>query len=191
MARTLKWRDRVHEIRERVKNSAVETWSRRDIENAFELKRVAAQQLMKAIGEIQNIGGVHLVDRNTLVAFLDQIIEADNPEIARREKLQLADPAPRPRYLKFTLPDGLRSVMVRELPPEITLESGRLEIVGRNAREIIERLLLLAQVLQNDLDTATASLDPPPSLPETQDDDLKALFAELRKREEDMATGRR
>ena len=70
MARTLKWRDRAHELRDRVKNSVVETWSRRDIENLFELKRAAAQQLMKAIGEVQNIGGVHLVDRNSLLSRL-------------------------------------------------------------------------------------------------------------------------
>jgi hypothetical protein len=187
MARTLKWRDRVREIRDRVKNSVVETWSRRDIENVFDLKRAAAQQLMKAIGDVQNIGGVHLVDRNSLLAFLDQIDQADNPEAARREKLQLAEPVPRPQHLKNTLPEGLRSVMVRDLPAEIILDRGRLEVVGKNSDEIFSRLLLLAQAIQNDTDTAAEMLDPPPVHRSVENDELTELFADLRRREQEFA----
>lgn len=184
MARTLSWRQRIHEIHERVQNSVVETWSRRDIENVFELKRAAAQQLMKAIGEIQNVGGVHLVDRNTLLAFLEQIEQSADPEAARREKILLAEPVPRPRHLKNTLPEGLRSVMVRDLPPEIVLEHCRLEIIGRNAEEIFGCLLMLAQAIQNDMATAAEILDPAPTVRPVEDDDLRELFADLRRREE-------
>jgi hypothetical protein len=187
MARTLKWRNRIEEIRQRVENSVIETWSRRDLESVFELKRAAAQQLMKAIGEVQNIGGVHLVDRNALLAFLAQIKQADNPETARREKVLLAEPVPRPRHLKNTLPLGMRSVMVRDLPSEIRLEPGRLEITGKNALEIFERLLLLAQAVQNDLDTAAQIFDPPPATASVENDELHELFADLRRREQEQA----
>lgn len=184
MARTLKWRNRIEEIRQRVENSVIETWSRRDLENVFELKRAAAQQIMKAVGEVQNIGGVHLVDRSALLAFLDQIKQAANPETARREMVLLAEPVPRPRPLKNTLPQGLRSVMVRDLPAEIRLEPGRLEITGKNATEIFERLLLLAQAVQNDLDTAAQRFDPPRTAPRVEEDELRELFADLRRREQ-------
>jgi hypothetical protein len=184
MARTLAWRARIPEIRQRVENSVVETWTRKDLENVFELKRAAAQLLMRAVGEVHNLGGIHVVERNSLLAFLDQIKQADDPEAVRREKILLAEPVPKPRHLKNTLPHDLRSVMIRDLPPEIVLSHGRLEISGRNADEIFERLLLLAQAVQNDLDTAAEMLDPPPVIRSIQDDDLKELFADLRRREE-------
>ena len=190
MARTLKWRDRIHEIRDQVKNSVIETWSRRDIENLFDLKRAAAQQLMKAIGEIQSIGGVHLIDRSALLTFLNQIIQAENPEMVLREKLELADPVPRPRHLKYTLPDGLRSVMIRDLPEGIKLDRGRLEITGRGAQEIFQQLVILAQAIQNDIDTATDLLDPPAIPPAIENHELRDLFADLRRREQEYARQR-
>jgi hypothetical protein len=109
--------------------------------------------------------------------------QAEDPEVAHREKILLAEPAPRPRLLKFTLPEELRSVMVRDLPIEISLSHGRLEIVGENAEQILERLLLLSKALQNDLDTAAEMLNPPQPPRKVQDDDLTALFSELRQRE--------
>jgi hypothetical protein len=177
----------VPEIRKRVENSVIETWTRKDIEAVFEIKRTVAQLLMKAIGEIQNIGGVHLIDRNSLLAFLDQIDHSENPEIAHREKILLAEPVPRPRHIKNTLPQGLRSIMLRDLPPEITIDHGRLEIVGDNAEEVLSRLLLLAQAIQNDMDTVTEKLDPAPLPRVVNDDELRDLFADLRRRERQFA----
>jgi hypothetical protein len=183
MARTISWRYRIPEIRQRVRNSVVETWTRRDFETVFEIKRAAAQLLMKAVGEIQNVGGTYAIDRPALLAFLENLEKAEDIEAKRREKLFLAEPVPRPRFLRNTLSEDLRSVMVRDLPPEITLEHGRLEITGANAEQIVERLWLLAAAMQNDLDTAAASLNPPPVPPRMADEDLKALFADLRVRE--------
>jgi hypothetical protein len=183
MARRISWRDRIPEIRRRVENSVVETWSRRDIERTFEIKRAAALLLLRAIGEVQNVGGTHLVARAALLSFLEGMEQAEDPEVAQREKMLLAEPAPRPRFLKFTLPEELRSVMVRDLPMEISLSPGRLEIVGENAEQILERLVLLSKALQNDLGTAAEMLNPPPPPSKVQDEDLTALFSELRQRE--------
>jgi hypothetical protein len=44
---------------------------------------------------------------------------------------------------------------------------------------------LLAQAVQNDLNTAAEILDPPPVVRTIQDDDLKELFADLRCREKE------
>jgi len=151
----------------------------------FELKRAAAQQLMKAIGGVQNIAGVHLVDRTSLIHFLDQIRDAENPEDALRERLSIAEPVPRPRHLKTALPDDLRCVMVRDLPSSIRLEQGRIEILGQGAEDILSSLLLLAQAIQNDLDTATDRLNPPLRFMKTDDDEIKALFLDLQRREDE------
>ena len=49
-------------IRERAAHSRTETWSRKDIERLFGISRASAQNLMKAIGEVQAVGGTHFVD---------------------------------------------------------------------------------------------------------------------------------
>jgi hypothetical protein len=188
MARTLSWRDRLPEIRSRVQNSVIESWTRRDFESVFEVKRAAAQLLMKAVGGIANLGGTYVIDRPSLLAFLENLEKADDLEAARREKLLLAETVPRPRHLKQTLPEDLRSVMVRDLPAEITLEPGRLEITGANAEKIIEMLCLLAQAFENDLETVAQLLDPPRSQPVPVDDELRTLFADLRAREAEHST---
>jgi hypothetical protein len=183
MARTLSWRHRLPEITHRVQNSAIETWTRTDLESVFEIKRASAQLLMKAVGEIHNLGGKHVIDRLSLLEFLKALAEADNPESGRRERLLRAEAVPHSRSIKVSLPEELRTVMVRHLPPEISLEEGRLGITGRNAREILDRLVLLSRALQNDLDTALQLLDPPPVVPQVDDQELRALFTDLRRHE--------
>jgi hypothetical protein len=183
LARTVSWRHRLPEIKQRIQNSVTETWSRKDVESVFEIKRAAAQLLIKAVGEIQNIGGTHLVDRASLLRFLESLEQSDNLETARRERILLSEPVPRPRHHKLTLPEDLRSVMVRDLPQEIVLSEGRLEITGRDSMEVLERLLLLSRALQNDLDTVLEALNPPPAPPRVEVDELRELFADLRRRE--------
>ena len=39
---------------------------------------------MKAIGEVQAVGGTHFVDRTSLLAFLDQMIAAECVDDALR-----------------------------------------------------------------------------------------------------------
>jgi hypothetical protein len=136
------------------------------------------------VGEIQNIGGTHVVDRASLLGFLESLEQSDSPETARRDRILLAEPVPRSRHLKFSLPEALRSVMVRDLPTEIVLTAGRLEITGRDAVEVLERMLLLARALQNDLDTALETLNPQAAAPRVEDDDLREMFARLRQEED-------
>jgi hypothetical protein len=183
MPRTLSWRNRLHEIAERVCNSAIETWTRQDLEAIFEIRRVSAQTLMKAIGEIQSIGGKHFVSRAALLEFLEDVEVAESPESATRDRRLFAQPVPRPRRLKLTIPEELRSVMVVDLPAGIALSAGRIVIAGETAVEIIERLLVLARALENDLDTALELLEPTAIPPPVDEDDFKPLFESLRRRE--------
>ncbi len=186
MARTISWKSRIPAIRQRVETSSRETWTRRDIEGLFEIRRAAAQQLMRAVGSLTNVGGVYLLGRPALLGFLLSLEKSENPEAARREKIALADPAPRPRLLKVALPEELRSLMARDLPAAIAIRQGEITIRGANAEEVILRLGLLAQAMQNDLGSIEAMLNPPPPPePAARQDEMQQMFAELRQAEQE------
>lgn len=182
MARTLSWLDRIYSIRERVRASSLETWTRSDLEDIFEIKRVSAQNLMKAIGEVTNFGGKYFVSRTSLLSYLDELHAADDVEGLHRERAALAEPVARPRRLKMAIQEDQRSIMVADLPDTIQLEPGRVEIRGKDAEEVLQGLLLLAQALQNDLDTAQMTLSPPQPRPEVGDDEMRTLFRDLQDR---------
>lgn len=181
MPKPISWSYRIHEIHERVERSKLQSWSRRDLEEVFEVKRASAQSLMKAVGSIQNIGGTHLVDRSALLEFLDRSIHADNlSETVQKSRLE-SGPAPKnPQKLTFSLPPELRTIMAADLPERIQLAPGRLTITGQDSIEIVESLYLLAQAMQNDLDSVQSQLDPPPTPPQIAEEDLRKGFKNLR-----------
>jgi hypothetical protein len=179
MARPVKWSRDLHPIRERAANSRTETWSRKDIERLFDIGRASAQSLMKAIGEVQAVGGAHFVERASLLSFLDSMLQADSVEEALRLRMIDADPPPAPKPLRIALPPNLRNVMVRDLPDSIKILPGRLEINAADALGMLESLALLAQALQNDLNSAQAIWDPAPSVV-AQEEGLDALLLALR-----------
>ena len=162
MARPVKWAWDLYSVRERATRSRTETWNRQDLEHLFAVGRVTAQTLMKAIGEIQSVGGAHFVERSSLLSFLDQMIAAPSVEEALRSRLLAAEPPPKRQVLRVTLPPDLRSAMLPELPLNITLEAGRLEIRAKTAVAMLESLVTLAMILQNDLDRFQAVLEPLP-----------------------------
>ncbi len=151
MARPIQWARDLHLLRDRARNSRTETWSRIDIEHLFGISRASAQNLMKAIGQVQNVGGAHFVDRPALTTFLDSMIAAPSVEEALRQRSAKAEPPPRPRTLRVSLPEDLRRAMLPDLPANIMLEPGRLEIRADSAVGMLESLLTLAMVMQNDL----------------------------------------
>ena len=113
------WALELHLLRERALKSRTETWSRQDLEHLFSVGRATAQSLMKAIGEVQSVGGTHFIARASLLEFLDQMVKADSVEDAYREKLTGAEPTPRPKTLRVPLPENLRNVRLAELPDSI------------------------------------------------------------------------
>ena len=180
MAKPISWAIRAHEIRDRVRRATADVWSRQDLEELFEVKRVTAQSLMRSIGEVQYIGGTHFVGRDVLLGFLDEMVKADNIASALQTRLLQAEPPPRPRKLANPLPQEHKSIMLKDLPASIELSPGRLVITGSDSFEIIRGLHLLAQALQNDLESVQQSLDPPPTPPAVEDGDLRRLFEQLR-----------
>ena len=182
MPRPVKWSRDLHPIRERATHSRTETWSRKDIERLFDVGRATAQTLMKAIGEVQSVGGAHFVERSSLLAFLDEMIVAPSVEEAFRQRALEAEAPPAPKTLKISLPQDLRNVMMRDLPENIRLSAGRLEITAPSAIAMLESLALLAQAMQNDLEQVRSVLEPPAFPSPIGDEDLQAFLQELRHR---------
>ena len=180
MARPVKWSRDLHPIRESAAHSRTETWSRVDIERLFGVGRASAQALMKAIGEVQTVGGTHFVDRTSLLRFLDEMTAADSVEAALRNRLLEADAPPSPRPLRVALPADLRSVTVRDLPDSIRLSAGRLEIDAPTTEAMLENLVLLAQAMTNDLGGFRAAVEIRPPLTQV-DDDLAAFLVSMRR----------
>ncbi len=168
-------------IRERAARSKTETWSRQDIERLFGVGRATAQTLMKAIGEIQSVGAAHFVERTSLLALLDELIAAPSVEEALRRRLLEADAPPAPKALRVALPHDLRNVTMRDLPENIRLSPGRLEITAGSAMIMLESLALLAKAMQNDLEHLRLILDPPISPPDTTNAELQGFLVGLRR----------
>ena len=181
MARPVKWSRDLHPIRERAENARTETWSRKNIEDLFGVGRATAQVLMKAIGEIQPVGGAHFVERPSLLSFLNAMIAAPSVEEGLRARVLEAKPPPKSKTLRISLPADLRSIMLPDLPPNIRLAPGRLEIEAPTAIAMLESLMTLALIMQNDLDRFQAALEPPSRPPDVKDDDLRELFGRLRR----------
>jgi hypothetical protein len=180
MARPLKWSRDLHRIRERATHARTETWSRTDLERLFEVSRATAQSLMKAVGEVQTVGAAHFVDRASLLSFLEDMIAAPVMEERFRMRLQEADAPSTPRTLRVSLPADLRQVTLRDLPLNISLTPGRLEITADTAVAMLESLALLATAMQNDLASVQVILEPPKVPPRVEDDDLQSFLANLR-----------
>ena len=182
MPRPVKWSRDLHPIRERATRSKTETWSRQDIERLFDVGRATAQTLMKAIGEVQSVGAAHFVERSSLLSFLDEMIVAPSVEDALRKRVVETDTPPSPKTLRVALPHDLRNVMMRDLPENIRLSAGRLEITADSAVAMLECLALLAQAMQNDLEQVRFALEPPASPPVTANEDIQCFLQRLRTR---------
>lgn len=180
MARPVKWSRDLHLIRERAARYRTETWGRKDIERLFAVGRATAQTLMKAIGEVQPIGGAHFVERASLLGFLEAMIDAPDLDEALRVRIREAGAPPSTKPLRVALPHDLRSVTVRDLPSNISLSSGRLEITADTAVSMLENLVLLAQAMQNDLDRFEAIIEPPATPPPVDDDEIQSFLDKLR-----------
>ena len=55
------------------------------------------QTLMKAIGEVQPVGAAHFVERDSLLSFLDAMIDAPDFDQAFRDRVRVADLPPSTR----------------------------------------------------------------------------------------------
>ena len=164
MARPVKWISRLHEIRERVVHSKLETWDRKAIENLFDVRRVTAQSLMRAIGELSNVAGAHLTSRSSLLDFVDYVLASDDMEVAVRARIDTAAaPPPQKKGFILPVPEEYRAVRLADLPESIVVDHGQLTIRGAHAFEILQDLAVLARALENDVDSFVQAWNPAPA----------------------------
>ena len=173
MARPLKWAIHVHRVLENARKSNIQTWRRSDIEALFEVERVTAQNLVRAIGGVTNIARNHLIDRAQVIEFLEEMAGAPDIEQAFRDRLQRAENPPEDAKLLVPLPSDLRNVRFHQLASfGITVAQGRCEITGSNGLEILQRIGILLEALKSDYDVFMQVWN--------KDVDMDAKLAELR-----------
>lgn len=182
MPKPVKWSRDLHAIRERAARSRTETWARKDVEDLFGVRPSSAQSLMKAIGGVTPVGGTHFVDRAALLGFLDEMVQAESVEDAMRIRLERSAPVPRPAPLRVALPAELRPMTLADLPANVEVRPGEVRITGAGTETVVEGLLLLAQVLQNDLESVRLRIEPPPPERDRSDMDegLREMLRSLR-----------
>ena len=75
---------------------------------------------------------------------------------------------------------------LRDLPATVDLNPGEIRVTGANAEEVLEGLVVLAQVMQNDLESVRMRLDPPFGQG-PMDEELRNLFAAMRHTDSSVA----
>ena len=131
---------------------------RATIEFLLGIGRRRAQQIM-APCIIDHVGTNGLADRDALINRLQRLAEGDDGfhEIARRRKVaQLIEDLRQERVEKPRLlveaPIAVVNHELEELPEGVRLEAGRITVEFAEPRQGLEKLLILAMAIGNDLD---------------------------------------
>ena len=186
MARKVGWRHDAYQIKERVRNSRVETWQREDIEEAFRVSRPTAWRLMWSIGGLQRIGKQQLfVSRESILQFLDTVIGADDITETVRDRRESYTP-PKRKPIQFSIPPDLQNFTVQELPLGVSMAEGELHFRAQDFHSVMDLVKLFMQALYFDQDTVRTKLDPPVDV-EQEDADLRRLRDNLRRRSQERA----
>ncbi len=130
------WLPRLHESRRAVTNSVRSHWERKDIERPFELQPKASQKLL-ALLPTEPVSKAHLVEREALARFINQVHEAEEA-IALFAGLR-SENAPTPRR-------KLRALVRRDaepsthdsLPSNVALTPGDLHIAFQSLQDLAE-----------------------------------------------------
>ena len=176
MSRRAPWRNDLHPIKERIARSKVEYYQREDIEDLFHVKRVTAGKLMRATGAIQNLGRVYAVSRHDLMDLVERFINTDDVNRVLNNLLDKAPEPPDSKPIKVEIPEQCKYVRLNELPDNIVIEAGRVEIKG-DGLTIIQSLGLPARALETDCDLFIKACN---QTPET-DKKLSQLLGNLRR----------
>jgi hypothetical protein len=159
MARPVGWLGRLDSITKTVANSVRSHYDRADLTALFDLKERSMFALMAALPKV-HVGRSVLVERASLLAFLERLRAAEDPaaEIARVRTETPATPRRKMREFRVTEVAG----KLDELPNNITLNTGELHIRFRNMEELGLSMAALAEVLRHDLDNFALRYEPHP-----------------------------
>jgi hypothetical protein len=178
MPRPISWLPRLHQIRKTVDASVRSHYERKDIEQLFELQPRAAQLLLEML-PTTHVGRSRLVAREALSAFLEQMRVSEDPSSKLEDLRQAPPPAPRSR-LRTLIQRDRDPVGLIDLPPEISLTRGRLDVRFDTIETLARHLYSLAQAMEYDGDEMARRFEierlTPPNL---ADEDAASLFTEL------------
>ena len=158
VAKTVPWENRAQELRNCVNDSPTETWTRKDIMDLFEVRSTAAKKIIRAVGQVHKIGTSYFVEREDLLALLEKTTKRQSVTAEFRRNLLQFQP-PRRRPITFTLDDQHRVTRADDLPTNIRLEPGYLEIRGADSDDILRSLKLLISALENDFEGVSSCWD--------------------------------
>lgn len=183
MPRPLSWLPRLHDLRRSVANATQSHFSRRDLEHLFGLQFRAAQEILKLLPTVA-VGTSLLVEREALAQFLDGVHAAADPA-AWLATLRSA-PKPKPRR-KLQFRTDLPTVTLASLPPELTLETGRVEVRFETVEALVQVLFSLAQILDFETDAFVDRFEPrPAAVPTPERDAVQRMFDEVKEREKEL-----
>ena len=190
MAKTVPWEHRAQELRNRVNDSATETWTRKDVMDLFEVRSTAAKKILRAVGKVHRIGTSYFVERQDLLALLEKTTKRQSVTAEFRRNL-LAFQPPRRRPIPFALDDQHRVTRAEDLPANIQLEQGRLEIRGADRDDILRSLKLFISALENDFEGVTSYWDPVGESRSEEVGEMNSLLLGLAKLRMQKALGRK
>jgi hypothetical protein len=170
-----------------VEKSALSHFDRSDIEQVFELQPRAANKLLAMLPKGVGPGRSILVERNTLLSFLEEVQRTGKLESARtkvsRRKMRM-----RPR------PEGLEVGSVAKLPGSVKLAPGLIQITYTTAEERTYAMWAIAMADRDDGEAFDqVSLPARPVDPEraAEIEDARAIREESRRLDEAIAAKKR
>lgn len=158
MPRKTEWIHRIPGILERTRTFATQYVGRTAIEDLFCVSPRQAVRILQKMGA-ENVGGAKVIDRDKLVERLEQLQQDKNVvfESNRRENLhrKLEEARSEARLPKIEIPP-VPMVSLGQLPMDIQLEPGKLEVRFSSSAELLQNLMLLTQAISSDWDTFAA-----------------------------------
>jgi len=174
MPRALSWLPRLHEIRRSVENSSRSHYTRKELENLFQLQPRAAQKLLEILPTTA-VGTSRLAEREALAHFLDQIHAAENPSAAmeaiRQQKRSVSH-----RKIRSLVRKNTEPVTLASLPSNLILQTGHLEVTFSTIEELAQTMYALAQAIENDGDEMARLFEKQARIDEDPDREAVALM---------------
>ena len=177
MPRPASWLPRLYDITRSVSNSVRSHYERRDLESLFELQPRAAQKLLKLLPTTA-VGTGHLVSRESLLTFLEQVRDTEDTSALFDQLRQQRPKASRKKIRSFVQAD-FTPASFASLPNRVNLSPGHLHVSFQSIDELAESLMKIAQLLAEDAECFADHYEPekPPQVEEPNE--MQAMWDEL------------
>jgi hypothetical protein len=155
MPRQAEWFQRLPEILEHLRRQPPGLLDRSAIAFLFQTSARQATRILHRLGASQ-IGGAFVIRQEDLISRLEMLQQDKRVvfELGRRERLEASLASVRRelrgRRIRILPPGPAQLLQIHQLPDDIKLTSGLLEIRFLSSVDLLEKLLLLAQTISED-----------------------------------------